>query len=466
MPETTVAPGREVGPRTATAPPPPFLELIEEVAAADTPPSDDVFHAIADMLLDALLAGSAAECAAAVTALEPLEARTALRAADDVAWTAIWARIDTLLALAANAADRLPSPEKVELVRSSLSLRILERVADEPGTLNADLVKSLRVSKEHLCRATALLRRDRVLSRAKIGREVAWSLTPHGQAVLEAARDRAPEQPIAHGSVGHAVLVNAATNKPFDADLLTTARSVISAHNVEARSRALLAVLLAHRSGDVVERLSMWKSLNEFAEGPLTFSLPDIGAAAEEVARLTHAALETVARGRSRSTVSKLPAVAWDAWAAVEGRHGSGIVLIDAKTQPGELKQYPPVFPGVDLDAWENTAFRAAREALTARRAWSNVSYHDATVRLAFVQQLVAMRVPVWWMNVYFVAPYKELSRAPASAETWEGHLAQSRDALGLKTPHQLSTRIRHEFFTVPTLTDHLTDLRPEPVPA
>src|SRR4051812_13498396 len=106
--------------------------ISESITDLDALPQIEEFHALGDLFLDAVLGSRKEVLDAAVTELRPAEAtyRRAARHRDDL--DAPLARLETLLALATSASDRVPSPEDLALVApGSRAHQVLKLLRDE-----------------------------------------------------------------------------------------------------------------------------------------------------------------------------------------------------------------------------------------------------------------------------------------------------------------------------------------------
>lgn len=91
------------------------------------------------------------------------------------------------------------------------------------------------------------------------------------------------------------------------------------------------------------------------------------------------------------------------------------------------------------------------RVAMKAKKRWDPwPSSADPAARLAFLHQLRAMDMPVWWLNLYFVGPHGSLSKLPATRQAWDTELQAARQELSITPDHVFTEYVEHLVMPVP----------------
>lgn len=443
------------------APPNPRLTtlatLVRSVGVDESPGSED-FGALADLLLDAILGSDRTVLDEAVTQLRAVEVAHR-RGSRRPGLDARLARIETLLALATGARDRVPAREDLELVAPGTRAHaVLELIHEHRSLRGKDIRGHLKLDAGHLSRITTDLTRRRLVAPVKAGRDVFFDITPHGEDVLDDVasrrlKERRRQKALAVPQSMTPVLY-ADSGDAFELQTEAVRAALEQSGDPAGRSRALFVTLAATRPAVITDRLLVWDSLTR-ATLPerVEIRLPGPEKPEEAIQRLTWEVLDSagIPTGKARAMWPG-PAPLWDGWAVVRGRRGKdAIVFLEAKSQTQELKTAPlRVGRSHDRSAWAGILGNTA-EYLGAEHRWDAwPDYADAALRLAFVHLLQRVGVPVWWFNLYFVDPKRLMSRLPATRGVWDAHIKDVRAQLSITEGHALSKYIAHEVAPVP----------------
>jgi DNA-binding MarR family transcriptional regulator len=434
----------------------------------DGPPQTEDFAALGDLLLDAVLASAKEVLDAAVEELRSAEVlyRRAARGRDDL--DPPLARLETLLALATGARDRVPSSEDFALVApGGRTHQVLQLVRGQQSLRGKDVCEELGLAPAQASRIAADLNERRLIARVKVGREVFLDITPRGEDVLDdietrrnsderRARAAAPPReftPVFYGNTAEA----------FELETGAVRAALQQSGDPAGRSRALFVTLAATRPDVITDRLLVWP---EFARDAMPerieIRLPAPNKPDRTTERLTWDILETMGASMSDShTVWPGPAPLWDGWAVIHGKGGKrSIVFLEAKSQPQELKSKPfHVGRSYDKTAWL-ALFQDTSKFLKAGQSWDLwPDYADPATRLAFIHHLQQLDIRVWWLNLYFVDPKRLLTRLPASRTVWDHQIKAVRSQLQIKDEHPLTHYINHQVVPVPEEGLVLTDM-------
>jgi DNA-binding MarR family transcriptional regulator len=434
--------------------------LVETITNLDDLPQKSHFDALGDLLLDAVLGGRRRLLDEAVERLRAAEVeyRRAVRRRDDL--DAPLSRLETLLSLATGARDRIPAEEDFALVApGSRTHQVLKLIRRAQTVQNKDIVEELGIATAQVSRITADLGRRRLVARVKVGRDVYFDITPHGEDVLDdiAARRRKVRRPTRRVEVGQTSTPVLYGSTPKNFELRTDAlRSALEQSGHPAgRSRALFAALTAHRPEVITDRLLTWdRFVHITAPERIEIRLPSLDTPGTRIAPVTWDILESLGQPVAKAhSAWPGPAPIWDGWAVVHGKRGRrDIVFLEAKSQSQELKSKPlDIGRNYDKTAWAEVLDGTCKY-LKARRSWPVwPDYADAATRLAFIHQLQSLDIPAWWMNLYFVDPKRLLSKLlPATTAFWEDQIDAVRGALAISKDHPLSMYIRHEIVPIP----------------
>lgn len=146
----------------------------------DTKARDGWFRAVASELVPGLVRGDPEEVARRREDLARLWA-DAQRRGDDLASLATTA----LLVVQDGVLGDLAALEHIRLARDSVAARLLQAVADSPGSGQTELAEQVGAAEATVSREGARLEDQGLVVRRRVGRQRLWELTPRGHQAVE-----------------------------------------------------------------------------------------------------------------------------------------------------------------------------------------------------------------------------------------------------------------------------------------
>lgn len=448
----------------ASEKPPTRLEvlrtLLESITDSPHESQQGVLEAVAELVLDAILGSQGEVLEAAIAQLRTTEAE--LRRQDSLRGASqnTLGALSVLLTLVAGARDRTLSKEdRSAIPPGGRAHQVLRVIGQRESAAGKEIRKRLEMDKSQLTRIAKPLSERRLIVPIKAGREVIYDITPLGEDLLRELEARQYRPRLRRGRAsqpgkGARVLYgNTSQSFQLQPDLLREA--VHQAGDPAGRSRALCAALAAGRPDVITDQLLLWPKFYRAAQ-PLKYEirLPATDRPEETNARLTWDILNSRIFGRRPTAGDKWPVSPppWDGWIVVHGGNKKrSIVLIEAKSQPQELLSRPVAAGSrYDEEAWTEV-LGGTSTFLKAGHRWRPwPEYADPAGRLAFMLHLQRMKVPVWWLNLYFIDPKGLMDRVPSTPDVWHDRIKLGRKDLALTEKHPLAGRIKHEIVPIP----------------
>lgn len=479
-----------------------WIESIGDVADA---PDGIIADAGAELLADIVLDGDQAGAQHAVDRFRALLARWRDR---DSEWDRTIGAVHALMAVAAVVAARVPSQRSVTTVGAGTNAhRMLRELAGRSPVSGSTLAKALDVDLSEISRTGRRLLGEGSVTRTKAAQQALWEITPRGEEILELLDEvKSQEEKAPHSAANMPIAV--AIEQAFDIDILLPtfdtqwrtrewnpatewklfhgsisgrydrerySRRIVLAtedlkvtraslqhwtddadrlHESVDRSRLLFYGLWTERFDAVLERLRLWGSLHDFAQGTPDFFVPDPRASAKEVRATFGAMLQQFGvRADAVWPASSLPL--WDGYAIVPGKSGEkGLVLFEAKSQPEELEVRLPTPRRDDRRRAFSAAVNMTARAVTEQsRRWHASRYADPVERLTLLRLLRETGVETWINNVYFVDPEGQYGELPPSEDAWTRYLGKAQKALDIGNRHVFASYVRNDFYVAPPVS-------------
>ncbi|MBJ7519451.1 MAG: helix-turn-helix transcriptional regulator [Solirubrobacteraceae bacterium] len=360
-------------------------------------------------------------------------------------------RLTQLLSGVVAGLQRLPSPDEAQAVSANTHAhRMLRYIAHNREVAHSDLRSELGLGHDEASRSGRVLADRGLVTKAKAGRTVWWSITDRGTEVLGRLEpDPDPPHPLRRHTREEA------TNQLEH----WIARD---AHSLQTISRNATAILLDQGgASEISRRILLWKDV---AQGPkkmseLEFRYTRPGAPVDQSRRLLWSTLKELSPGGELKTFISdrwpLPAPSYDAYIVVKDDSGPrGLVFLDARIAPGEFKEAPFVVRAEHKKKALSLVIDRARRELDTASATAWKRYPDPATRIAFLLSVHEhFAIPVWHLNLYFVAhrPSGPLGHlAPSSEDDWLPTIENVRRRFALDASW-IGDRIRREFVFEPT---------------